>query len=224
MRYFSKFPFLCTWLPPSALGVIAGSAGAKELSYSSFLQLLWMSHSHSWVPCKHSPVSTKWSSTWLIARPQGFPSIRSFPQIKIKQRWSDPVPSQNPETALYSFSHTAHCVQWLKHLVGPSVGTEMMLLFCCQSSELLDAGALPGFAGTEHSPDAGAQPSCSGISVCFQFWSLCFIVGATAGSIQWWPQNINRSNIFSVSKTENWEGCCQSLQVAAILLWKPCRS
>lgn len=97
MRYFNKFLFLCTWLPPSALGVIAGSAGAKELSYSSFLQLLWISHSHYWMPCEHFSVSTKWSSTWLTSRPQDFPSTSSFPQLKIKQKRSSvPMPSQNP--------------------------------------------------------------------------------------------------------------------------------
>lgn len=69
----------------------------KELSYSTFLQFLWISHSHCWMPCKHSPVPTKWSSTWLIARPQGFPATCTFPQLKIKQtRSSVPVPSQNP--------------------------------------------------------------------------------------------------------------------------------
>lgn len=183
-----------------------------------------MSHSRCWVPCKHSPVSTKWSSTWLIARPQGFPSTESFPQLKIKQTWSSvPVPSQNP-----------------------SRDRSLLFLSCCPLPAVTKTSP---WAISRHRIDAAFLLSELRAAWCWsparlrghralsRCWStaqllrhLCLLpilvsllfVGAIAGSIQWWPQNINRSNILSVSKAENWEGCCQSRQVAAILLRKPC--
>lgn len=128
------------------------------------------------MPCKHSSVSTKWSSTWLISRPQGFSSTSSFPQLKIKQtRSSVPVPSQNPSTdrsllflspcplcALTKTSRRARS----RHRNDAAFLLSELRAACCWSPACL------------HRHWALSRCwSTAQLHLCFQFWSLAFLWG-----------------------------------------------
>lgn len=142
------------------------------------------------MPCKHSPVSTKWSSTWLIARPQGFPSTGSFPQLKIKQtRSSVPVPSQNPSrdrSLLLSYCPLCavtktSCRAISRHRNDAAfLLSELRAAFCWSPARLCRHWALSRCWST-------AQ-LLRHLCLFPVLVSLFFFVGTTTGSIQWWPK------------------------------------
>lgn len=166
VEVFEQAPFLYTWLFLSALDITAAPAMPTEPTLSLASSSSSVLHVHVSACCADTPQPPLCKAV-LHARHLcdcQAPALL-HQQFSTAKYWAWPpsfVSSQSPGH-LCSFSCYVNGVK--KYHVRPWAGIAAMLLFspswgpgCC---------TLPSCASMECSPDVGAQPSCSCISVCF---------------------------------------------------------